>query len=151
LEADKAKRSLKEIFLSTFHNKVSFQDFLNLDVNSEFRLIQLRKRTVYAPSIKLKRIHRFINNSILEFADYNHDVVFSYRKGFSARDAVEKHSKNKFFFQTDLSSFYDNIDRNNVKLSLENQLENTPVSDVRTYIERIVDLVVVNNHIPPTS
>ena len=120
------KRSLREIFISTFHEKMSFQDFIQLDVGSEFQKFNLKRRTLYAPSPKLKQIHRFLNNTIFEFADYNTDVVFSYRKGVNIRDAVEKHSDNNFFFQTDLSNFYSNIHESDVSRALSNQL-NRPV------------------------
>ncbi|KMT67008.1 hypothetical protein XM47_01515 [Catenovulum maritimum] len=125
-----------------------FKDFMQIDVNGEFQKINLKKRTVYAPTPKLKLLHRFINNTVLEFADYNADVVFSYRKGVSIRNAVEKHSHNNFFFQTDLSNFYGNIHQSEVQTALMNQLKNTPVLDVEKYIQRIVELVIVDDHIP---
>lgn len=121
---------------------------MQIDVNGEFQKINLKKRTVYAPTPKLKLLHRFINNTILEFADYNADVVFSYRKGVSIRNAVEKHSHNNFFFQTDLSNFYGNIHQSEVQAALMNQLKNTPVLDIEKYIQRIVELVIVDDHIP---
>ncbi|WP_281175787.1 reverse transcriptase family protein [Catenovulum maritimum] len=121
---------------------------MQIDVNGEFQKINLKKRTVYAPTPKLKLLHRFINNTVLEFADYNADVVFSYRKGVSIRNAVEKHSHNNFFFQTDLSNFYGNIHQSEVQTALMNQLKNTPVLDVEKYIQRIVELVIVDDHIP---
>ena len=134
--------------MSTFHEKMSFKDFLRLDVKSEFHKIVQSKRTIYAPSPKLKQIHRFINKTVLEFADYNSDVVYSYRKGVSIRDAVEKHSNNNFFFQTDFSNFYGSVHLANVNSSLNKQLSNTLVSDIECYINRIVDVTVVDNHIP---
>lgn len=148
MDGDNNKRSLQDIFISTFHDKIKFEDFLGLNVSSEFNKVVLRKRTVYAPTPQLKLIHRFLNNTIFEFADYNTDVVFSYRKGVSTRDAVEKHSHNNFFFQTDLSNFYGNIHKSDVEAALASQLKDTPVSDVEHYIDKIIELVVVDDHIP---
>ncbi|WP_348731311.1 reverse transcriptase family protein [Rheinheimera texasensis] len=148
MKNDGVKRSLEEIFISTFHEKMSFAEFLKLDVKSEFHKIVKSKRTIYAPSPKLKQIHRFINKTILEFADYNLDVVYSYRKGVSIRDAVEKHAKNDFFFQTDLSNFYGNIHSDNVKSCLSKQLSNVLISDIDCYVGRIEELTVIDNHIP---
>ncbi|MCG7555285.1 reverse transcriptase family protein [Pseudoalteromonas sp. Of11M-6] len=145
---ESTKRSLKDIFSSTFHDKMSFDDFLRLDVNREFKTINLRKRLVYAPSAKLKQVHRFINKTILEFADCNTNVVFSYRKGVSTRDAVEIHSHSNYIFQTDLSKFFNNIHRDDVMTALKSQLSNAPVSDIDLFIEKIVDLVVIDDHIP---
>ncbi|NBK99444.1 MAG: RNA-directed DNA polymerase [Erysipelotrichia bacterium] len=127
---------------------MSFEEFLRLDVKNEFHRIDLKKRIIYAPSLKLKQIHRFINKTVLEFADYNSDVVFSYRKGVSIRDAVEKHSSNNIFFQTDFSNFYRSIHLSNVESSLNNQLSDTLISDIGFYINRIIELTVVDNHIP---
>ncbi len=147
LEANQ-KRPLNDIFISTFHDKMSFNEFLTLNVSDEFKRIQLNKREVYAPSSKLKAIHRFINKTIFEYADYNRDVVYSYRKGVSTRDAIEKHSASNYFFQTDISNFYNNVRLENIYKSLRCQLNNTPVLDIENYIDNIVNLVVVDDRLP---
>ena len=141
-------RSLEEIFLSTFHEKMSFNKFLDLDVAREFHTIRLKRRKIYVPSHELKMAHKFINKSILEYADYNKKVVYSYRKGISVRDAVEQHSNNKFFFQTDIKNFYGNIKQADVDRALKYQLDNVPAYDVERYLDKILELVVFDNHIP---
>lgn len=148
MNSKSSKRSLEEVFVSTFHNKMSFTDFTTLNIDDEYKVIDLKKRRIYAPSPKLKKIHRFINKTVLEYAQFNEDVVFSYRKGFSTRDAVDKHANNKYFFQTDITDFYNSISLENVKYTLETQLENVPISDIKEYIQNILNLVVVDNHIP---
>ena len=148
MDGDNNKRSLQQIFVSTFHDKIKFEEFLQLDVNSEYQKFSLKKRSVYAPTPKLKMIHRFLNHTVFEFADYNTDVVFSYRKGVSTRDAIEKHSHRNYFFQTDLSNFYANIYLSNVQEALATQLKNTPVLDLENYVDKILELVVVDDHIP---
>ena len=127
---------------------MTFDEFIAFEVTNEYKLINLKKRAVYAPSAKLKQVHRFLNSTILEYADFNKDVVFSYRKGFSTRNAVEKHANNSFFFQTDISNFYGNIHQENVIHSLSEQLTHIPISDIEDYLEKIIKLVVVDNHIP---
>jgi len=139
---------LKEIFISTFHDKMSFDDFLALEIREEYELVNLKKRTVFAPSAKLKKVHRFLNSTIFEYADFNKDVVFSYRKGCSTRDAVENHANNSIFFQTDISNFYGNIGLKNVIKTLSEQLTDIPVSDVDEYLGHILNLIVVDNQIP---
>lgn len=148
MDGDNNKRNLQQIFVSTFHDKIEFDEFLRLDVTNEYKKISLKKRTVYAPTPKLKLIHRFLNHTVFEYADYNTDVVFSYRKGVSTRDAIEKHSHSNFFFQTDLSNFYANIYQSDVQNALTTQLKNTPVLDVENYVDKILELVVVDDHIP---
>lgn len=148
MNRNEAKRRLEEVFVSTFHNKLSFKDFLELDVSGEYHRIELKKRNVYAPSLKLKQIHRFINKAVLEFAEYNTHVVFSYRKSVSIRDAVKKHSTNNVIFQTDLSNFYGSIHLENVRSSLMSQLSDVFISDIDKYINRIIELTVVDDQIP---
>jgi len=142
------KRSFEEIFISTFHNKVSFDEFLTLDIESEFKKIPLQKRTVYAPSSKLKQIHRFLNHAVFEYAEFNKDVVFSYRKGESTRAAVEKHANNRVFYQADIKDFFGSLKKENILHTIEAQLENTPVLDIVDYRDRLLDFTVVDDHIP---
>lgn len=127
---------------------MTFDEFETFEISNEYKILEFKKRTVYAPSVKLKQVHRFLNSTILEYADFNEDVVFSYRKGFSTRNAVEKHASNNHFFQTDISNFYGNILLENVINSLSKQLSNTPISDIENYLELITKLVIVDNQIP---
>lgn len=142
------KRSLREIFVSTFHNKMSFEDFYSLNVSEEYKVINTRKRKIYSATSKLKLLHKFINSTVLERAQFNKEVVFSYRKGASTRDSVELHAGNNYFFQTDISNFYGSIHLSDVRFSLENRLLDIPVADIDEHIERIIELVVVDDHIP---
>jgi RNA-directed DNA polymerase len=148
LETDEKKRSLKEIFISTFHDKVDFDYFTNFDMEKEFKTLKLNQRTVYAPSKKLKLIQRFINSSILEFADYNRDVVYSYRKGTAIRDAVEKHSSSHHFFQTDISNFFGSLKSDDVYKAITTRLSNAPITDLEQYIDRLLYIMVVENQLP---
>ncbi|AZQ85328.1 RNA-directed DNA polymerase [Colwellia sp. Arc7-635] len=142
------KRSLEDIFLSTFHNKYSFKEFIELDISKEYEIFNINDRTIYSPSAKLKAFHRFIISCILEYAEFNKDVVFSYRKGTTIRDAVERHSNNSFFFQTDIKSFFTSISTNDVKSTLLHQLVDIPVSDVNHFIDLLIKYCVVDNILP---
>ncbi|MCC2607334.1 reverse transcriptase family protein [Planctobacterium marinum] len=142
------KRQFIEVFRSTFHEKISQEELITLETENEYKIFQHKSRKTYAPTPKLKNIHRFLNNTVFEYADYNKEVVFSYRKGKSVREAVELHAGSKIFFQTDISNFYGSITRENVEHSLREQLNNVPISDIKEYIPLILKLVVVDNHIP---
>ncbi|MFT5298436.1 MAG: RNA-directed DNA polymerase [Colwellia sp.] len=142
------KRSLEDIFLSTFHNKYSFKEFIELDISEEYETFNINNRTIYSPSAKLKAFHRFIISCIFEYAVFNEDVVFSYRKGTTIRGAVERHSDNNFFFQTDIKSFFSSISNNDVKTTLINQLVDTPVSDIKHYIDLLIKYCVIDNILP---
>ncbi|MDO6527872.1 reverse transcriptase family protein [Motilimonas sp. 1_MG-2023] len=141
-------RTLREVFDSTFHNKLTFSDLTEIVVTDECKKIITKQRTIYAPSEKLKKIHRFINGSILEFGEYNKDVVFSYRKGVAIRDAVEKHANNQYYFQTDIRNFFGSLDENIVKNVINNQLNEVPISDIDNYKELLFGLFTVENIIP---
>ncbi|EGR1444982.1 TPA: reverse transcriptase domain-containing protein [Vibrio cholerae] len=141
-------RTLEEVFKSIFHDKLKFEEFLKLDVKNEYQVFDIKGRKVYSPSKKLKKIHRFINGSIFEYADYNKNVVYSYLKGVSVRDAIEKHAKNNYFYRTDIKDFFGSITGENVIRSLENQLGNVPISDISNYVNHIFNLVVVNGRLP---
>lgn len=148
METEGIKRTLKEIFISTFHEKIEFDYFLNFDVKKEYKTLNINQRKVYAPSKKLKLIQRFINSSILEFAEYNRDVVYSYRKGAVIREAVEKHSSSQYFFQTDISDFFSSLKSNDIYKAITTRLSKVPVTDLESYIDRILYIMVVDNQLP---
>lgn len=142
------KRNLEDIFLSTFHNKYSFKEFLELNICDEYEKFKINDRTIYSASPKLKAFHKFIISCVFEYAIFNENVVYSYRKGTTIRDAVEKHSNNDVFFQTDIKSFFSNISLTNVKNTLNNQLVNVPVSDIDKYIDLLIEYCVIDNTLP---
>lgn len=148
METEGIKRTLKEIFISTFHEKIEFDYFINFDVEKEYKTLYLNQRKVYAPSKKLKLIQRFINSSILEYAEYNRDVVYSYRKGAAIREAVENHALNRYFFQTDISDFFSSLKSEDVYKAITTRLSKVPVTDLESYIDRILDIMVVDNQLP---
>ncbi|MBR9874556.1 MAG: RNA-directed DNA polymerase [Vibrionaceae bacterium] len=144
----KNQRTLEEVFKSTFHDKITFEDFINIDLNSEYKITIFKNKEIYSPSDKLKKMQRFINGSILEYADFNKDVVYSYLKGNSVRDAVELHSKSQYYFQTDIHNFFGTITGYNVKKSLEEQFSNVPISDLDNYKDFLFNLMVVDGKLP---
>ncbi|HAS6105916.1 TPA: RNA-directed DNA polymerase [Vibrio vulnificus] len=142
------QRTLKEVFKSTFHDKISFKEFINLNLDEEYTISTFKKKKIYSPSDKLKKIHRFINSSILEHADFNREVVYSYLKGSSVRDAVELHSQSQYFFKTDIHNFFGIITTRNIKKSLEEQFSNVPISDIDMYKEFLFKLMVIDDVLP---
>ncbi|HIF9061359.1 TPA: reverse transcriptase domain-containing protein [Photobacterium damselae] len=141
-------RRLEEVFASTFHTKLTFHDFLSLNVENEYTKHEINNRIIYAPTKKLKQIHKFIIRTILEYVEYNNNVVYSYSKGTSIRSAVEKHSHNNFFFLTDIKSFYASIKKQNVIDIFNSNNISTPIVDLNLYIDHIIDLMVVDNSLP---
>ncbi|UJQ40393.1 reverse transcriptase domain-containing protein [Vibrio anguillarum] len=148
MENIEQKRSLEEVFNSTFHSKLPFSALTELTIDSEFKHKIFNNRDIYLPTDKLKKIHRFVNGSILEYAEINRNVVFSYRKGVSIRDAVEKHTCNKFFFQTDIKNFYGSISKKNISDIFDHRFDMVPISDLDNYRKKLLDLMVINDQLP---
>ncbi|WP_166369690.1 reverse transcriptase domain-containing protein [Psychromonas sp. SA13A] len=147
------KKSLQSIFKSHYHEKYSFEDFLNFDQEKEFSTIEIdtkkgAKKEIFKPSDKLQDYLRFLNNYIFQYADTNTNVVYSYRKGTNPYQAVVKHSANNFFFQADIKGFFSSVKRQDIEYVLNNKLAQSPISDLNIYINRILNLIMVNDSLP---
>lgn len=140
--------SLKEVFNSTFHQKLDFDDLLNLDVKSELKILENTHKLIFNPSNKLNKYLRFLNSFIFEYAKINTEVVYSYRRGYSAYDAVTKHADSKYFFQTDIKSFFYSITIEDVMSVLDNNLDNAPINDIEKYRQQLLNLVIVDGKLP---
>lgn len=145
------KEPLQKLFDAMYHGKVSFQDFLDSSMQQNYELASTSstgKRKILKPKENLKIYHKFLNLFLFELLPINERVVFSYRKGFSAVNAVEKHRNGRYFFQTDISSFFESIDRSLAKKVILAGADRSPISDIHQYIDRIIDLVFVNDSLP---
>lgn len=146
------KQPLRSLFDAMYHGKSNFDDFLSspMEGNYEEFLSHPGKeiRCILKPKQKLKVYHTFLNLFVFEHLPLNKEVVFSYRKGFSAFNAVESHKHSKYFFQTDIRSFFNSIDSKLVRATIVNGMSSCPVSDLDVYIDRIIDLVCVDNKLP---
>ena len=105
------QKPLSDLFNSMHHGKYDFADFMQGRVDENYKVLSLNTsgnhRKVFHPNKKLKVYHTFLNLFLFECLPINKEVVYSYRKGFSAYHAVSKHSSSKHFFQTDtLSSLF---------------------------------------------
>lgn len=145
------QRDLKFLFEATFHTKFSFGEFEKIDINKEYEVAHHTsngKSDILRSSKKLKEFQRFLNIYIFEFLPINERCVFSYRKGFSAVDAVRVHRNSKYFFQTDISSFFNSINNTLIRETLLHGKDCVPVSDVENYIDQIVGMVCVDGSMP---
>ncbi|BEV14109.1 reverse transcriptase family protein [Herbaspirillum sp. DW155] len=145
------KQPLQKLFDAMYHGKYSFDDFLQSPVEKNYEILPPREsggRKLFKPKENLKIYHRFLNLFLFEFLPVNERVVFSYRKGFSALNAVQSHTQSKYFFQTDIQSFFDSIDRALTKKTILSGEANCPISDLDIHIDRIVDLVCIDGSLP---
>lgn len=147
-------RTFQEVFVSNFHDSLSFDDFLSFSVDENIEVTQIKEREIVQPSERLKRILHFLAKNVFDYGNIANEVVFSYRKGVNVRDAVLPHSKNKFFFQTDIANFFGSITKHLVRKSIRSGLESVPISNIHEYADIILNLVSYRNSLPlgfPTS
>lgn len=148
------KRTLEEVFISNFHEKFLFSDFLELSISDNIKVTESHGRRIVQPSDRFKRLLHFLVKNIFDYASVAETVVFSYRKGVNIRDAVLPHANNRYFYQTDLANFFGSITKNLVKSALTTRLGDVPISDLQNFIPLILDLVTYEDNLPlgfPTS
>lgn len=152
------KKSLQTLFDAVHHGKFDFADFIGGQVESHYDVVSAgpsgHRREIVRPDKVLKAYLTFVKAFVIEYLPINEDVAFSYRKGFSAFDAVAKHAHSRHFFQADIAAFFPNIDRGLIKRTILAAKEQCPVLDLEDAIERILDLVCVDDTLPigfPTS
>ena len=140
--------SLQQAFDSTFHHKFDFNDFLQLELSREYKSFTIRGKLILNPSVKLKKYLRFLNSFIFDYAKVNTNVVHSYRQGKNAYTAILKHANSKYFFQTDIQSFFYSITALDIEEVLDSNLSESPIYDVGTFKNQLLNLVTVNNTLP---
>ncbi|WP_321897345.1 reverse transcriptase domain-containing protein [Burkholderia cepacia] len=147
------KKPLETLFNAMYHGKQSFQDFLACDVEQRVTRKTVsdntaKERIVYAADKVLAKYHSFLNLFVFNHLPIREDVVFSYRKGTNAADAVKNHVLSRHFYQADISNFFPSISADTIKESILRGIGEVPVSDIAQYLDRIVDLVTVESKLP---
>ncbi len=152
------KRSLPELFRAVHHEKRDFHDFASLDVMANCKREQFTKagvvRQILAPNERLADCLNFLRLFVVDFLPINAGVVFSYRKGVSAFDAVARHQNSRYFFVCDIASFFPSVSRQRVELTLRKGIAHAPMADAEQWLERFVDLTCPEQGLPmgfPTS
>ncbi|GAB3758738.1 reverse transcriptase family protein [Ramlibacter monticola] len=107
-----------------------------------------RTRGIVIPSDKLRGCHEFIRLFLLDFLPVEIDLVFSYRKGVGAFDAVKQHASSRHFFVTDIADFFPSIKRDRVLSIIQTGRGISPISDLDAWMERIVELVCLDGELP---
>ncbi len=146
------RTSLSELFDSMYHGKQKFSEFISEPIDHLYQRKIIgpprNQREVLVPEKRLRIYHSFLNLFLIEFLPINQEVVFSYRKGYSAYDAVAKHSKSKHFFQTDISSFFSSISVNLANKVIKEGEKFCPIGDVLDNLPRIIDLICIDDSLP---
>jgi len=141
-------KPLRILFDAMHHGKYDFDDFLRSDVAASYDTSKFKGRTVYRPNNTLKAYHSFLGTFLCEYLIMNNRVVYSYRKGANPTQAVAVHSESRAFFQTDIEHFFESLDRELVRSTITRSEYAVPISDIDSYIDRIIDLTTVNGAVP---
>lgn len=142
------KYYLEHTFNAYCDGKLDFNDFLNVELRKNIEEIKVEKREVVKCSEKLKRIHSFFNQFIFDNLEIQEDCVFSYRKNVNVLDCIAPHSKNKFIFKTDIHSFFHSISKKTIYNCIFTQIDNQPLSDIESHLDRICNLVTYKDRLP---
>lgn len=143
------KRPLDQLFFATFRGNLDFSEFASLNVSQAYSKIEFEGRAVFSPGKTLKHYLSFLSRVLFDRLPVEKDVVYSYRKGVNVVNAVEKHADNKFFFQSDIENFFGNITKEIIKKTILSAIDQCPIADIETWIERILDLVTIEGALPP--
>ncbi len=146
------RTSLSELFDSMYHGKQNFSEFISEPIDNLYHRktigLPRNQREVLVPEKKLRVYHSFLNLFLIEFLPINQEVVFSYRKGCSAYDAVARHANSKHFFQTDISSFFLSIKTSLVSKIITDGEKYCPAGDVLDNLPRIINLICIDDSLP---
>jgi len=131
-----------------YHGKYKFSDFAHEQVSANYEQFLIHGRPIYKPNKKLKTFHAFLNLFVFQHLQQNEDVVFSYRKGTRVIDAVDRHAQSRHFFQSDFTNFFGSLKTPVIKDTILASVERAPISDLSSYIDRIIELVTAKNSMP---
>ncbi|EJL95351.1 MULTISPECIES: reverse transcriptase domain-containing protein [unclassified Pseudomonas] len=142
------KRPLIDLLTAMHQGKFNFPELGTGNINDLYETKIYNNREIHIPNKKLKTFHSFLKLFLLEHLSTNEEVVFSYRKGVNAVDAVSKHSNSKYFFQTDINDFFNSIDEELVKTTIIRDIEKCPISDINLHIDNIIKTLTIKNSVP---
>lgn len=146
------KKSLKTLFEAMFHGKRDFTDFMRKVSDEDLVRAYIRQgtkqREFINPSERLRAYHNFLRLFLVDFLPVHKEAVFSYRKGVSARAAVEQHALSRHFFVTDIESFFPSITRDIVRKTITSAMAEIPIADLSDHLEHVLDLLCVDNALP---
>lgn len=147
-----AKKPLQTLFEAMFHGKRTFADFMRQVSEDDLRRAHIRqgakRRELISPGERLRAYHNFLRLFLVDFLPVQDEVVFSYRKGVSARSAVEQHALSRHFFVTDLESFFPSITRDLVRETISSARVEIPITDLSDHLEHVLDLLCVDGALP---
>ena len=145
--------TLEYAFNAFYHGKLSFEDFCECSPDAEYTE-KFNGRKICVPSEKYKEYLRFLNGFVFEAAPVS-DAVHSYRTGRSNITAMRPHADGGCFLITDIERFFDSFSAGDAETDIRAKMDHRiPISDIRNYADRILEMVTVGDSLPvgfPTS
>lgn len=147
-----AKRLMADLFRAVYHDKRNFRDLIEMDVLLNCKREQYTKaghvRAILAPNDVLAGCLEFVRLFVVDYLPINENVVYSYRRGMSAFDAVARHRDGKHFLVCDISNFFPSLNRGRVRSTLAQGYDRTPIADFSHWLDRFVNLVCPESSLP---
>lgn len=147
-----AKKPLKTLFEAMFHGKRAFADFMREVSEDDLGRAHIwqgaKRREFISPSERLRAHHHFLRLFLVDFLPVHDKTVFSYRKGVSARAAVELHTLSRHFFVTDVESFFPSLTRDILRETIISAMAEIPIADLAEHLEHLLDLLCVDDALP---
>lgn len=147
-------KAFEAVFDAYFHQKIKFDEFLNLDIYNEVNKIKIGDKEAYSCSKKLKKIHQFLIVFVLNKVEIKSEVVFSYRKELNVVNAIYPHAKKRAIYKTDIKSFFPSIKISDVRDMIEEHASASIFSDLVCYVDNIINAISIGGNLPigfPTS
>lgn len=152
------KLTFEQCFDSYFHNKYSFDDFIHTkpiisrNINkvkfSTYHFFSYTKNKNFLPEAKkLRDYHHFLNSIIFKNMNVC-DNVYSYIQNKTSYGAISEHKNNKFFFKTDINSFFKNINYDLVLQCLKDNMNNYFAIVPNKLLKTIVDMTIIDDSLP---
>lgn len=149
------KSTLSDAFNIFFHKHYNLNQFINLDMQKNiskmyFKNKEGKQKEFYSPKPELKKYHNFLNTFIVKFMKVNDNVLFSYREGTSIYKAVLPHKDSNYYLTTDIKSFFNSINKENIKNTILDNLDNYPIysNDIKKNLDSILNLLTIENKLP---
>jgi len=133
-------KDFQEIFQLYFHNKYSYDDFMNIKIDENIIKNNFNNHITYSykkDQYNLKNYHTFLNNIIFR-KNKVHSCVYSYQENKNIFEMLKNHQNDKYYFKTDIKNFFGSIDKSMIEKNIEFDFTNIPV-------EHILNIITVEN------
>lgn len=142
-------KNLAELFDDRFQGNRQFSDFLACQSDEHVRLTAASGTKSFTADDELRAYHLFLQSNVVEHLYTSKESVFSYRKNFGIVDAVKPHADSKYFYKTDLQSFFASIDDEMVLNTIKANRLRLPFVSSDELLKHVVQVLTFGGTLPP--